>query len=183
MEKSIRWFGNLLIIIPILVLAFVYYPIISIYLFPPVIQTPPTTGYYLTIPKIHAQAPIIENVDPWNEANYRPALQQGIASAQGFATPTTPGAIYLFAHSSDNPWNITRYNTIFFRLPELKVGDQITLTQNGQNFSYQVTDKIEVWPNQTEFLKNPTHKLIIQTCVPIGTSLKRLIVFADPIQP
>jgi len=181
MEHAIRWLGNLLIIGPILILAYVYYPIITIYLIPPTITTAPNTGYYITIPKIHAQSPVILDVDPWNEAIYRPALQQGVASALGFATPTTPGPIFLFAHSSDNPWNITRYNTIFFRLPELTTGDKITLTQNGQVFNYEVRSKIEVWPNQTEFLTNPPGKLILQTCVPIGTSLKRLLIFADPI--
>lgn len=182
MEKFIRYLGNFFIVLSVVALLVIYYPVIQLYLSPPKIKTQlPKAGYFLTIPKISAQAPIIENVDPWNPPEYLAALKQGVASAKGFSHSPGSGFIYLFAHSTGPPWEITRYNTIFLRLPELQINDQITLTKDGHDFAYQVRAKKEVWPTDTDFLQNTTkNELVIQTCIPIGTSLKRLLVFADP---
>jgi len=42
-----------------------------------------------------------------------PILQKGIAHAQGSVFPGMQGNIYLFAHSTDNWWNVGRYNAVF----------------------------------------------------------------------
>lgn len=102
--------------------------------------------------------------------------------ASGFAKPGESGTTFIFAHSSDSPWNITSYNTVFFRLGELKSGDLIEVKYDGQDFKYSVSHSIEIWPNEVEALtKNSEDQLILQTCTPVGTSLKRLLVFAKKI--
>ena len=141
-----------------------------------------TNKFKITIPKINAQAPLIDNVDPWDEVEYRRALKKGVAIASGFNKPGEDGTTFIFAHSSDSPWNITSYNTVFFRLGELKAGDEVEITYGGQSFKYQVTHSIEVWPNEVEAVtKASGNQLILQTCTPVGTSLKRLLVFANPV--
>jgi sortase A len=169
----------------LLILIGIYYPIVLVYLQPPGLVSPTyasSTDYFLTIPKIRAQAPIVLNVDPYNSTEYHQALTQGIAQAKGTAIPGQPGTVYLFAHSSDAPWRLARYNTIFLRLSELKNGDEIQISQGEHILRYSVFDKKVLWPNQTQYLTDTkTDQLILQTCTPLGTSLQRLLVFAKPI--
>lgn len=143
----------------------------------------PENTPFISIPKINAYAPLVDDVDPWNETEYREALTKGVAIAKGFSKPGQKGTTYIFAHSSDSPWRISSYNTVFFRLGELKEGDEIETYYNGQAYQYTVSHSIEVWPDEVEAItKTQTDQLILQTCTPIGTSLKRLLVFAD-LQP
>lgn len=176
------YLGNFLIAISVFFLLFIYYPIIGLYLFPPKIdENLNRKGYYIQIPKIRAQAPIVTNVDPWNEKEYQTKLTQGVAHAKGTSIPNEQGSSFLFAHSSDLPWRISRYNTVFLRLPELKIGDDIYVFKNGKKTSYKVFAKKEVWPNEVKYLeKTSKNQLILQTCVPIGTAFKRLLIFAEP---
>lgn len=177
--------GNIFILLSLSILAFVYYPLINFYLPQP--PTPQATlavtnGFYITIPKINAQAPIILDVDPWNPSIYRQALEQGVAQARGSSLPGEGKTVFLFAHSSEVPWRMTRYNTAFLRLGELQTGNEIVLFKDGQEFKYQVTDKKEVWPKEVQYLKGDQgNQLILQTCTPVGTALKRLLVFAKPV--
>jgi LPXTG-site transpeptidase (sortase) family protein len=171
--------GNLLILGALILLVFIYYPLLTFYL-PISNQVLADSSYYLSIPKIKASAPIISQVDPWNESEYKERLKQGVAEAKGFSTVGEKGPVFLFAHSSDYPWNMTRTNTAFFRLGELENGDQIKIYKKGREYIYQVFAKKEVWPNQVENLKLDQDILILQTCTPIGTSLKRLLIYAKP---
>lgn len=176
--------GNLLILFSLIGFIYIYFPIIKLHLFLP--EKPNLTEeeklFTIEIPKINAYAPVVDNVDPWIKDEYLLALQKGVAQAKGFAKPGEGGTIYLFAHSSDYPWNITYYNTVFFRLESLEIGDLVNITKDGREYKYKVIEKKEVWPNQVEFItKAKGNKLILQTCTPIGTTLKRLLVFAKPI--
>lgn len=185
MKLSSRFFsllGTLLILLSLVGLGITFFPLFQIYLFPPQLTPVPQQGDFITIPKIHAQAPVILNVDPWNEIEYKEALKHGVAQAKGTQIPGKKGTIYLFAHSSGMPWEITHYNTIFLRLPELVINDTIILTVNGSKYKYKVVNKKEIPPTETSYLVSSTkNELILQTCVPIGTDLNRLLVFASPV--
>lgn len=162
--------GNILILTSLSILAFTYYPLIKLYFLPPVPL--PNSGYFISIPKINAYAPIISDVNPWQKDEYLKAMSRGVAQAKD--NPS-----FFFAHSSDYPWRITRYNTAFLRLGELQNGDQIFITKNGTRQEYKVVEKIEVWPDQVQYVKqSDPNKLILMTCTPVGTSLKRLLIFA-----
>lgn len=176
---SLRSLGNFLILASLAGFVYLLSPLIRIYFFP-VIATPPQNGPYLTIPKIHALAPIILNVDSQDPKNYLSALKRGVAHAQGTALPGTPGNVFLFAHSSDYPWNIGRYNTVFFRLNELEAGDEIRINTDNQRYVYQVVEKKIVSPYQSEDLSSQEDRLVIQTCYPPGTAWRRLLIFAKP---
>jgi LPXTG-site transpeptidase (sortase) family protein len=183
-RKLLFHLGNFLIGVSLLGIIYTIYPVISIYLFPPQAkeqsEIKKQKGFYISIPKIKAYSKVIENVDPWLESEYQQALKNGVAHAKGTSLPGRSGTVFLFAHSSGSPWDITYTNTIFLRLAELNVGDEINLTYNGTLHSYKVKAKKEVWPQETEFLENiEKTQLILQTCTPIGTSLKRLLVFAE----
>lgn len=188
MKKPLRFYiGSILIFSSIMMLFFTYYPVLKAYLpytQPEIVEA--ASGFYISIPKINAFAPIVLNINPWNKKEYLVALEKGVAQAQGSAMPGQEGSIYLFAHSSDVPWRITRYNTAFLRLGELQNGDEINITKGSHQYLFVVTDKEEIWPNQTDVLKKAlsssetegSQLLILQTCTPVGTDLKRLLVFA-----
>lgn len=180
--SKVQLLGNLLMLIAVVSLLYIYYPLLFIFLDPPALKPIPEKGEYIEIKKIHAQAPIVENVDPWNETEYRAKLFKGVAQAKGTSHVGEKGTIFLFSHSSDLPWNITQYNVAFYRLGDLKKGDEILLIKNGKKYIYKVREKRVVWPNEIRYLKENLDKnqLILQTCTPIGTDLQRLLVFADP---
>ncbi len=180
--SAIQLSGNLLMLIAVVSLLYIYYPLIYIFLDPPPLKKIPQNGEFIQIQKIHAQAPIVENVNPWNETEYREKLFKGVAQAKGTSHVGEKGTIFLFSHSSDLPWNITQYNVAFYKLGELKKGDLIELYKNGKKYIYKVREKRVVWPNEVRYLKENLDKnqLILQTCTPIGTDLQRLLVFADP---
>lgn len=176
--------GTFLMIAGVSLLLYIYYPIARAYFFPqpppqqPIAEAQISESYWIEIPKINAANPIVMNVDPWDADAYKESLKEGIAHAKGTARPGEKGT-YLFAHSSDYPWNITRYNTAFFKLHELEEGDSIIIRNGDITYEYQVVDMKEVWPTEVQYLKNPNADLILQTCTPIGTDLRRLLVFAE----
>ena len=143
----------------------------------------PDPNFSLIIPKIHAKAKVVPNVDPTDYGQYMEALKVGVAHARGTEFPGGNGTIYLFAHSTDNPLNIIRYNAVFYLLRELEAGDEVQVYFAGVKHRYTVTDKQIVDPTDVSFLspQNPDGKelLILQTCWPPGTTLKRILVFAE----
>ena len=175
--------GNFLIIISLFLLAFTVFPIISVYLFPPkTIPVEELKGDYVTIPKISAQAPLIFNVDPTRESIYQEVLKRGVAHAKGTALPEENGTVFLFAHSSGNPLEISNYNTVFLKLGKLEKGDEIFVNKDGKIYKYKVFDEKIVWPTEVKYLGETKDQLIVQTCWPIGTDFKRLLIFATPVK-
>ena len=173
--------GNLLIILAFLTFFLVFYPLISVYFFPPKIkQVALLKGNYITVPKISAQAPLYFNVDPFNEKIYMGVLKKGVAHAKGSALPGEKGSVFIFAHSTGNPLEITNYNTVFLKLGQLQKNDEIIINANKKIYKYKVVDKKIVWPSEIKYLTQEKDQLIVQTCWPIGTSLKRLLIFATP---
>ena len=182
-RKSLFYYlGNIFLLLSFFGFFYLFGPIIQIYLFPPVIQQRlPEKGMFVTIPKIHAQSPVILSVDPGNQVIYDEALKRGVAQAKGTALPGESGTVYLFAHSSGPLWDETHFNTIFLRLGELQKGDSILIRLNGRDYHYHVREEKVVHPSEVTYLTNTKRtQLILQTCTPIGTSLYRLLVFADP---
>jgi len=174
--------GNLFILISLITSFIIFYPVISTYLFPPEIKPAvKLQGDFITVPKIKAQAPLIFNVDPWNETEYQKVLKNGVAHAKDTPLPGNKGRSFIFAHSSGNPFEVTQYNTVFLKLNDLVIGDKIEIKRDNKIYKYNVTQKKIVWPNEIEYLTDTgPDGIVVQTCWPIGTSLKRLLIFAAP---
>lgn len=142
-------------------------------------------SFSIVIPKIGASANVIPNVDPSDPNIFLPALMEGVAHAKGTVFPGQPGNIYLFAHSTDNFWDVGRYNAVFYLLKDLTPGDEIVLFYNRKRFNYKVIGSQIVDPSEVSYLiqkpnKNSPQMLILQTCWPPGTAWQRLMVFATP---
>lgn len=187
-NKLLFHLGNALILLSVAGFVFTLYPLFIVYFGPEhtVQKITAQKGTFITIPKIHAQSKVVENVDPWNQSVYDEALKDGVAHAKDTSLPGQKGTSYLFAHSSGMPWELTHQNTIFLRLGELQNGDTIEIVRNGKTVTYNVTGKKEVDPSEVHYLLDNQkaesrlgrNQLILQTCTPIGTSLRRLLIFA-----
>ncbi len=147
------------------------------------VLTPVDSDFGIIIPKIAANAKVIANVDASNYDIYMSALREGVAHAQGTRFPGQGGNVYLFAHSTDNFWNIGRYNAIFYLLKELDEGDEIDMFYKGVRYIYIVSGKKIVEPYEVSILNIPTdfEQLTLQTCWPPGTTYKRLVITAQPL--
>ncbi len=144
------------------------------------VLVPEDSNFSVVIPKIGANARIVSNVDTSNEREYSEALKKGVAQAQGTAFPGEGGHIFLFAHSTDYWWNVSSYNAVFYLLGKLIKGDDINIFYKGERFVYRVVDSKIVDPSEVEYITRKTNKefLTLQTCWPLGTTFKRLLVFA-----
>ncbi len=139
--------------------------------------------FSVVVPRVGASANVIMNVDPANKRVYQEALKKGVAHAQGTSFPGRGRVIYLFAHSTDSLANVLRFNAVFYRLNELETGDEIIVFYGDHKYTYQVFEKHIAEPMDTDWLSRTDDILILQTCWPPGTSSKRLIVVAKPLDP
>ncbi|MDO8498943.1 MAG: sortase [bacterium] len=146
--------------------------------------TPVSTDFGIVIEKINANAKVVPDVNPSDEKSYMAALSQGVAHAKGTSYPGQKGNIYLFSHSTDAPWNIVRFNAIFFLLGKLEPEDRVIMFYQGRRYDYIVFDKRVVPPSETKYLtdKYDQSVLTLQTCDPPGTILNRLIIRAKLVE-
>lgn len=119
------------------------------------------------------------------ENDIQASLVQGVVHYPGTARPGQAGNFFVTGHSSYYPWAPGAYKTVFARLPELKPGDEYWVYYKGDRHRYIVTDKKEVLPSDVTVLDQPENKRIstLMTCTPIGTTLRRLIVRAQEVDP
>jgi len=145
---------------------------------------PKDTNFSIVIPKIGASAKVFPNVDSGNQNTFLPILQQGVAHAAGTVFPGMSGNIYLFAHSTDNFWNVGRYNAVFYLLKNLSPGDEIIVFFENTRYNYVVSEQKVVDGNDVSYIANAKHSdgetLVLQTCWPPGTTWKRLLIIAKP---
>lgn len=145
------------------------------------VLVPENPEFSVVIPKIGANARVVGEVDASDEEAYLEALKDGVAHVKGTAYPGEDGHIFLFAHSTDYVWNVGNYNAVFYLLYKLKNGDEVNLFYGGQRYAYEVTGSEIVDASEVEYVTRQTDEefLTLQTCWPPGTTLKRLLVFAE----
>lgn len=138
--------------------------------------------FSILIPKVGANQKVFPNVDPNNEKEFLPILYKGVAHAKGTVFPGIKGNIYLFAHSSDNFWDVGRYNAIFYLIKDLVPGDDIVVFFENRRHNYKITESKVLDASDVSYLTSNQQEevLILQTCWPPGTTWKRLVVFAKP---
>ncbi len=147
---------------------------------PALSDEPINKDFGIVIDKIHANAAIVSDVDPFNADAYDLALKNGVAHAKGTHYPGEVGNVYLFAHNTLNAWDIPKYNAVFFLLHNLDAGDRISTFYEETRYDYIVFDKQvrsarDLAPLEAQY-SEPV--LSLQTCWPPGTTWQRLIVRA-----
>jgi LPXTG-site transpeptidase (sortase) family protein len=122
----------------------------------------------LEIPKIQMDAIVVEGAS-------RRELSEGPGHMKQTAQPGETGNAVITAHR----------DTFFRHIYELNRGDQIKVRRSGRLFTYEVTGKKIVMPEDISVIK-PTNdpQLTLITCYPtyyIGPAPKRLVVFSKLI--
>lgn len=199
------WSGAVLVALALLLLTFIFYPVMkeevryrfttrgNAEIFDVVITkdstdnhvgsiVPIDTEFSIIVPKIGGNAPVIENIDPYNEHQYTNALENGVAHASGSAVPGEKGNTFLFAHSSDNFYTANHYNTVFYLLHKLENGDQFFIVRDNNVYKYTVSGTQEVAPEAVEYLEtksDDTQTATLMTCWPPGTASNRLLIFGE----
>jgi LPXTG-site transpeptidase (sortase) family protein len=147
----------------------------------------------LIIPKIHVNVPIVapptqalleQNWDQV-EKDIQDSLIHGAVHYPGTARAGQAGNFFVTMHSSNYLWIKSAYNTIGARLHELKAGDEYWVYYNGDRHRYIVKSTKEVSPSDVSVLDQPADERLstLMTCTPVGTTLRRLVVVAQEVDP
>jgi len=123
----------------------------------------------LEIPKIQMDAIVVEGAS-------RRELSEGPGHMKETAQPGENGNAVITAHR----------DTFFRHIYELNKGDQIQVRRRGRTFTYEVTGKRIVMPEDISVIKPTTNpQLTLITCYPtyyIGPAPKRLVVFSKLVE-
>ena len=140
--------------------------------------------FSIIIPKIGANSKVISDVDSQDSKVYQVALTEGVAHAKGTAYPGQTGNSFFFAHSSDNFYNANRYNSVFYLLNKMELGDFFYLVYKNWVYKYVVTETSVVSPDKVEYLNNKADEKIatLMTCWPAGTTISRLVVVGSLVE-
>jgi sortase A len=182
--------GYLLIAVALLILGFTYSPLVKEEVSfqvnniknknNPKEIIPIDNSFGLVIPKLGINVKVIKNVDPFNSIVYQEALTRGVAHAKGSSLPGQAGNVFIFSHSSQNFIEALKYNSIFYLISKLKIGDEIDIFYDNNEYRYHVTDKKIVDPTNISYLNNNSKDktLTLMTCYPPGTNFMRYIITA-----
>lgn len=141
----------------------------------------------LIIPKINVNVPVVYDVG-YDHNSQMKAMEKGVAH---FAIPganSVPGQVgntVFSGHSSNDLFDPGDYKFIFAQLDKLQTGDTIYVNYKSTRYTYTITKKEVVKPNQVDKLTYATDKpvLTLITCTPLGTAEKRLLVTAEQVAP
>ena len=146
---------------------------------------------YLMIPKLNIEVPVIFGAK--NDVNsMNIAMDNGVANFSVPGAAAMPGEIGNFVisgHSAGNIYQQSNYKFIFSGLTRMKDGDLMYMDYSGVRYTYKVTGTKTVKPIDVASLRQiakdnegkPMMTLI--TCVPLGTSRERLLVYGEQISP
>lgn len=147
----------------------------------------------LIVPKLNLNVPIVIPEiaallrEDWTqvETDIQNALEQGVVHYPGTAKPGQAGNFFITGHSSYYPWAPGAYKTVFARLHDLAIGDEYWVYYGGDKHRYVVQNIEEVKPANVDVLDQPVNRRMstLMTCTPVGTTLRRLIITADEVDP
>ena len=114
-------------------------------------------------------------------------LDSSLVHYPGTAKPGQLGSPVVFGHSvlpqfyNPSVNNPNRYNSIFTTIMEMEIGEQIFIHYDGITYTYEVTDKLEVKPEDIFILEQRynNRELKLITCTPAGTYLRRGVIIAQ----
>ena len=144
-----------------------------------------TASMVINIPSIGiTNINITPNVDSYNEETYNKYLKQGLAHFKGTPLPGDGGNSFIYGHSAVESFFSTHQNlpeTIFSRLGNIEVGEEVDITKDEKVLKYIVRSKKIVSPDDFSILESQKGKetLTMMTCWPLGIGTKRLIVVAE----
>lgn len=142
----------------------------------------------LVIPKINIDAPVVYGTNVLDEPTVQNDLKKGVVHypiPNASSIPGQNGATVILGHSSNDVFDSGAYKFVFVQLSKLEVGDSFYANHEGTRYTYSVTKKEIIDPTEiNKVVGDPTKpSMILITCDPPGTALKRLVIFADQVSP
>ena len=127
---------------------------------------------------------ISANVDSYNDKVYNQFLKQGLAHFKGTPLPGDGGNSFIYGHSAVESFFSNHQNlpeTIFSRLSNIDVGEEVDIKKDEKVLKYIVRSKKIVSPDDFSILESQNNKetVTLMTCWPLGIGTKRLIVVAE----
>ena len=138
----------------------------------------PGAALTLTLPSLGVRnAPVYGSDSP-------EALEAGVGHVPETSLPWTRSPhrnTYLAAHRLGYPGTGSRL--LFYELDKLRRGDEVVLKGRGETYRYRVSEILVVGPLDSWVMGQVVGRdmVTLQTCTPIPTFEKRLIVRADRI--
>jgi LPXTG-site transpeptidase (sortase) family protein len=147
----------------------------------PVVPLEAQTANILELPEFGIKAPIWK-IDTSDLKLIYQKLKQGVVLYPGSALPGQ-GYSIIIGHSSQYPWQLGKYKSVFSLLSELQIGDKIYVYWEQKPLVFEVKEKkiFLPWPKGSEITETifpPEDKpiLILQSCWPVGVAYKRVAV-------
>ncbi len=140
---------------------------------------------YLTISSAGINSiKISSNVESYEEEVYNLYLKSGLAHFKGTPIPGDGGNSFIYGHSAVPSFfrnNENLAETIFSKLNDVEIGDDVIVKRDGKDLKYIVRSKKIVEPNDFSILQSQQEKetVTMMTCWPLGVPSKRLIVVAQ----
>jgi sortase A len=127
---------------------------------------------------------IVPNVESTNEKVYDQYLKRGVAHFKGTPLPGDGGNSFIYGHSSVESFFSRHQNlpeTIFTRLEDIDIGDDVYIIRDNQELHYIVRKKKIVEATDFSILDTQGNKetVTLMTCWPLGIGTKRLVVVAE----
>lgn len=140
---------------------------------------------YITISSIGINnIKITPNVDSYDQNVYDEYLKEGLAHFKGTPLPGDGGNSFIYGHSAVESFFNTHQNlpeTIFSRLNNIDVGQEVDIKKDDTILKYIVRSKKIVAPDDFSILQtqNNSETITMMTCWPLGIGTKRLVVVAQ----
>lgn len=139
----------------------------------------------IIIPKINLEVPVVFNMNSIVESDVQKALEEGVVHYANTPNPGEQGNAVIVGHSSNNILNSGKYKFAFVLLKRLEAEDTFFVQKDSVRYTYKVYEKKIVGPDDISVLETQSrpNTVTLITCDPPGTSVNRLIVFAEQIAP
>jgi LPXTG-site transpeptidase (sortase) family protein len=151
-------------------------------------------AWSIAVPGLGIRAPVmLPSLTYWStqawglmEEQMQVGLNHGTVAYPHSAGPGGNGSLIIAGHSSPPTASAEQsvYGDVFARLPEIEVGQDITVTTSASPVTYRVEEKMIVSPNVTSILEQQTDDSILKliTCYPVGTTKSRMIIIAKKVE-
>lgn len=154
---------------------------VQVQVMPKVIDT--TKPSYITISDIGIKAPI-SFTQSKSQQVFNSLLNVGVLHYPASALPGEIGTAIILGHSAPPNWPKIRYDSVFNDLQKLKLGNEILIDFNGENYKYLVKKIffVKAGEDLSPALTFDRSMLLLVSCWPPGKSLQRIVVEAELIK-
>lgn len=140
------------------------------------------------VPKVNIDVPLVWDAIASDQNSLNRAMDKGAVwfNVQGASSkPGEKGNSVFSAHSSNDWTDQGDYKFAFAPLEKLGKDDTIYINYQQKRYIYTITHTKVVKPTDVAALQIGEDKprITLITCVPLGTALNRLLVFADQVSP